>query len=136
MRRIVATILAIMILVLNLGLSIHLHVCMGNVVGIAFAQQDEDAPCGGCGMKKQSEKNGCCEDVQKVVKTDEGSLLQSKIFANNDLIKDFVLPSVLHDIVRPCMVLQKAIAFNSHIFVPPDVISKLPLYISFLSLLI
>lgn len=135
MRKIAASILAILMLVLNCGLCLHMHFCMGNMVRIAFTADEESAVCSRCGMEKESEKKGCCEDVLKIVKTDEGNLLHS--LAVIYPVTDGILPKPITTFLPT----QSADSYPvipaaSPVFIPPDIGKRYPLYISFHSLLI
>ena len=112
-----------------------MHFCMGNMVRIAFTADEESAVCSRCGMGKEAEKKGCCEDVLKIVKTDEGNLLPS--LAVIYPVTDGILPKP----VTTFLPTQSAdsypvIPVASPVFIPPDIGERYPLYISFHSLLI
>ena len=77
MKRFVVSILAVLYLATASGATVHLHYCMGMLVG-ASLRTDEDHLCSRCGMKKKS-NNGCCKDVHKVIKTDQEHMQAAKV---------------------------------------------------------
>ncbi|MBN9385977.1 MAG: hypothetical protein J0H74_34795 [Chitinophagaceae bacterium] len=77
MKKVLATILAIIYLSTSMGATIHLHYCMGKLV--AWGLQDHNSKdCTFCGMsKKQADGNcmvgakSCCHDEHKQIKSDK-----------------------------------------------------------------
>lgn len=68
MKKILVFILAIIYISTSAGAMVHMHYCMGKVVGISLWQNDEQT-CTSCGMSKA--KTGlkkCCHDDSKQVK--------------------------------------------------------------------
>lgn len=50
------------------GATIHLHYCMGKMVGMKLWHSNTDK-CGNCGMKKSTAgSKKCCKDEHKIVK--------------------------------------------------------------------
>jgi len=81
MKRIFAFLLAFIYLSTSMGASIHLHYCMGKLVGWGFVNH-EGKNCAYCGMPKNSghagllmAKNGCCTDKHQELKTDSDQKL-------------------------------------------------------------
>jgi len=77
MKKVFATILAIIYLSTSMGATVHLHYCMGKLFSWGLADQDSQN-CGQCGMPKNTRdghcmamKDGCCKDQQTVVKLDK-----------------------------------------------------------------
>ncbi|HWK05111.1 MAG TPA: hypothetical protein VNS58_15830 [Puia sp.] len=77
MKKVFATILAVIYLSSSMGATIHLHYCMGKL--FSWSLTDEDSKnCGHCGMPKSSMgghcmavKDGCCKDKHAQVKVDK-----------------------------------------------------------------
>ena len=88
MKRFVVSILAILYLATASGATVHLHYCMGKLVG-ASLMQHEDHKCGRCGMKKKT-NNGCCKDEHKIIKTDQEHMQAAKVLfdQSNQLIAE------------------------------------------------
>lgn len=80
MKRIITVIIAVCYLCLSIGVVMHVHYCMGKMVGVSLLEQNDDHYCSHCGMDKKSSKNGCCKDEHKVIKaaTDQ-ALLKSVV---------------------------------------------------------
>lgn len=76
MKKFLVLLLAIVYLGVSSGATLHLHYCMGKLVNMGLSTQNEDA-CGKCGMTKK-EKNGCCQDEQKQLKTDQAQKTQAE----------------------------------------------------------
>jgi len=72
MKKILISILAVFYLVTSTGATIHLHYCMGKLVGIDLKHKPSER-CGKCGMviKHHSKKHGCCKDEFKQIKNDK-----------------------------------------------------------------
>lgn len=70
MKRLLVAILAILYMGTSTGATIHLHYCMGRLIGWDLGHKEPDA-CGKCGMKKGlSQSKGCCRDEHKQIKLD------------------------------------------------------------------
>jgi hypothetical protein len=83
MKRVLASIFAVLYLSTSLGASLHFHYCMGKLVSWGLISR-ESANCSFCGMPKNSipdknqvGKNNCCKDDHKEIKTagDQKSVL-------------------------------------------------------------
>lgn len=70
MKKFLVAILAVLYMGVSTGATLHLHYCMGKLVGWDLGHKESDA-CGKCGMKKElSQDNGCCKDEHKQIKLD------------------------------------------------------------------
>jgi len=77
MKKVFATILAVIYLSTSMGATVHFHYCMGKLFSWDLAGQDKKN-CGQCGMLKNSPgshcmavKGGCCKDTQTFLKLDK-----------------------------------------------------------------
>jgi hypothetical protein len=77
MKKILATILAILYLSTSMGATIHLHYCMGKLVAWGLLDSD-NKDCVSCGMPKQQAADGCmvamkgcCHDEHKQIKNEK-----------------------------------------------------------------
>jgi len=77
MKKVFATILAVIYLSTSMGATIHLHYCMGRLFSWSLVNQ-ENKDCAGCGMPKSNSsshgaavKDGCCKDKLTQVKLDK-----------------------------------------------------------------
>lgn len=69
MKKFIIAILAILYMGTTTGATVHLHYCMGKLVGSELFHQKDRKQCGNCGMEKKSGKDkSCCKDQQKQVK--------------------------------------------------------------------
>ena len=70
MKKILVAILAILYMGTSTGATLHLHYCMGKLIGWDLGHKESEA-CGNCGMKKGlSQNKGCCKDEHKQIKLD------------------------------------------------------------------
>ena len=67
MKRLTATIVAILYLSFSSGITINLHYCMGEYVNFSFFDAGKGA-CDKCGMEKHEDSNACCKDVKETAK--------------------------------------------------------------------
>ena len=77
MKKILATILALVYLFTSIGATVHLHYCMGKLISWGLLDQNSKE-CSFCGMPKNTSaghcmavKGGCCKDEHKQVKIDK-----------------------------------------------------------------
>jgi hypothetical protein len=73
MKRILVTILSILYMASATGATVHIHYCMGKLMSAGFINK-EDGNCKRCGMKKATQKKGCCKDEHKTIKTSDHQL--------------------------------------------------------------
>jgi len=81
MKKFLVSILAVLYLSTSLGATIHLHYCMGKLIGWGLISHDSKN-CNYCGMPRQNpgqpnqvSKNHCCDDQQKQIRTDRDQTL-------------------------------------------------------------
>jgi len=67
MKKLLVAILAILYMGVSTGATLHLHYCMGRMIGWELWHGKSDA-CANCGMKKDASKKGCCKDENKQFK--------------------------------------------------------------------
>jgi hypothetical protein len=77
MKKVFATILAVVYLSTSMGATVHLHYCMGKLFSWSLTDKDSKN-CGQCGMPKSSMgghctsfKDGCCKDKHAHVQLDK-----------------------------------------------------------------
>jgi len=102
MKRLFVAILAILYMGTSTGATLHLHYCMGKLVGWDLGHKEPDA-CGKCGMKKGlSQNKGCCRDEHRQIKLDNDQKTVESLLQLMQYSGAFLLPgySVLPDI-RP-----------------------------------
>lgn len=68
MKRFIIFVLAVLYLGLSTGATVHMHYCMGKLVGSSLWHNEKSDLCSNCGMKKSTSKNKCCKDEHKAVK--------------------------------------------------------------------
>ena len=69
MKKLLATILAVVYLSASVGASLHLHYCMDKLVDWKlWSNGNKEDACSSCGMAKTEANNGCCKDEHKVMK--------------------------------------------------------------------
>lgn len=79
MKRFLALVIITLYLASSLGITVHVHYCMGKIEGISLLQGEKER-CGRCGMKKAESKKGCCNDKYKTFKVTDHKLCEK---ANN-----------------------------------------------------
>lgn len=84
MKRILVTILALLYMAGATGATVHVHYCMGKVMGANFGHGDDEM-CVKCGMKKSVSK-GCCKDEHKTVKTADHQLAKLSFSLTGSLV--------------------------------------------------
>jgi len=67
MKYALAAILALCYFCLSIGITVHVHYCMGKQVSVSLVEQ-EGHQCKHCGMSKKSSKNDCCKEEHKIIK--------------------------------------------------------------------
>jgi hypothetical protein len=110
MKKVFATILAIVYLSTSMGATVHLHYCMGKLVSWGIIGHDSKN-CGICGMEKKAADThcisagmGCCKDEQKLIKTSDAQnifaselqflkLFPKALTVNYLALSDFRIPS-------------------------------------------
>jgi hypothetical protein len=76
MKRLLVTILSILYMASATGATVHIHYCMGKLMSAGFVSKDDDR-CKRCGMKKATQKKGCCKDEHKTYKTTDHQLAKA-----------------------------------------------------------
>lgn len=69
MKRTLVAILAVFYMASATGTTVHFHFCMGRLVSAGLVHCDDDHFCSRCGMKKSTDKKGCCKDETKQFKS-------------------------------------------------------------------
>jgi len=75
MKKLFVAILAVLYLSTSIGMTIHMHYCMGRMVEWGL-RKSNSSTCSRCGMTKKPETSkGCCKDEHKQVKIDKDQKL-------------------------------------------------------------
>ena len=61
MKKFTVAILALIYLSASIGVTMHMHYCMGRVAGWGLSN-NESKICSKCGMEKSEKNSGCCKD--------------------------------------------------------------------------
>ena len=131
MKKVFATILAVIYLSTSMGATLHLHYCMGKL--FAWSLTDKDSKnCGQCGMPKSgmsgyctAVKGGCCKDkyIQVQLDKDQKSTETGYTFSDLSLIG---IPASMSTLPDLCVASYIAGYPTTH--APPD-LDKVPLFI-------
>jgi hypothetical protein len=71
MKKLIVAILAVLYLGTSSGATLHLHYCMGKLVGMDLWSRSDNT-CGKCGMKKSAKAGkDCCKDEHKIIKLEK-----------------------------------------------------------------
>jgi hypothetical protein len=91
MKKVLATILAIVYLTTSMGATVHLHYCMGKLFSWSLFEKDSKN-CGQCGMPKNSMgghcmavKDGCCKDRHTHLQLDKDQKTGETAYVFSDL---------------------------------------------------
>lgn len=127
MKRLLTLVIAVSYLCLSIGVTIHIHYCMGQMVGASFLEQEDNHHCDHCGMKKVSSKNGCCKDEHKVFKSSSDQLL-TKTYIAKAFSLDYLPTS---EVIIPQVVYLPEYhnSYSAKANAPPEMISEVPIYI-------
>ncbi len=119
MKKVLATILAVIYLTTTSGAVINMHYCMGKMYAFGLSKKDN---CSKCGMKKAK---SCCNDEVKIIKIQDThhsvseTALYQPYFAS--LQKEYNISNTVLQAVAP------AFAANNN---SPPGSNKVPLYIA------
>jgi len=138
MKRLLVVILSLVYFGASSGFTLRQHYCMGELIGTAIDHplpKDNDIHhCERCGMDKQSDDNGCCQDKIKTFKASPDQL-PAKAFEVPAYVATAILPLEFPlPIAQPVTGTPRTVSAPTH--GPPGRISDLPLYLQIRSLLI
>lgn len=125
MKKFIISILAVLYLGLSTGATVHMHFCMGKLIGSSLWHNDKTDLCSKCGMQKKASKNKCCKDEHKIVKIEQ----DQKITIADGHLADITLVDIIHDnFIIPTTFESNPIEESSLSNAPPLGI-KTPIYI-------
>ncbi|MHA4809981.1 HYC_CC_PP family protein [Flavitalea flava] len=131
MKKVFATILAIIYLSTSMGATVHLHYCMGKLFSWGLLNEDKK-DCGQCGMPKNSAdgrcmavKGGCCKDKQTVVKLDKDQKTTESAYTLFTASPDQLLGNLVN---LPDRCVSSLLVDHPTTNAPPDP-DKVPLFI-------
>lgn len=125
MKRFIVFILAILYIGVSTGATVHMHFCMGKLIGSSLWHNDKSDLCSKCGMQKKVSKNKCCKDEHKVVKIEQ----DQKITIVNDYLADISFIDIIHNnFIVSCAYINSSIEEISISNAPP-LDYKIPIYI-------
>jgi hypothetical protein len=108
-----------------MGATVHMHYCMGKLVGASLIEQDEDM-CGKCGMSTKDKKKSCCKDEHKTIKTADHQVAKAHFDFAHQQFQPAVLPAFICYIPRFCAApCKKAAQAHS----PPSSWRTQPIYL-------
>ncbi len=82
MKKFVLAILAIVYISTSIGVTVHVHYCMGKLAEWGVGHK-ESSSCGKCGMEQSIKKgNGCCKDENKFIKNNADQKSAEAAFQN------------------------------------------------------
>ncbi|MDR3679507.1 MAG: hypothetical protein P4L41_06035 [Flavipsychrobacter sp.] len=107
------------------GAVVHIHYCMGKLVGANLDLKDEHT-CGKCGMTKKM-RGGCCKDEYKVFKTDQSSHTAKVVYTSSPALG--IIPKCTWYAID-------SVVYNRELTVnfanaPPPLWRSCPIYIQF-----
>jgi len=133
MKKVFATILAVLYLSTSMGATLHLHYCMGKLFSWSLNSR-EDKACEQCGMPKSGPgtdghgalaKGGCCKDTQTFIKLDK----DQKAAESDHPFVPFSFETLAVDYVNlPDRYVSSMVVDHPRSHAPPDP-DKVPLFI-------
>ncbi len=128
MKRLLTIVIAMSYLCLSIGITVHIHYCMGRIVGTSFIEHDDDHHCSHCGMKKTSSKKGCCKDEHKLFKSTNDQHIAKLLTLQAGFGELVIIPqtSFLHEVYFASVYKNPSAKANA----PPPRVPDCPLYIS------
>jgi len=122
MKKVLASIFAILYLSTSMGASLHFHYCMGKLVSWGLVNR-ESATCSYCGMlknttpaKSQVGKNNCCKDDHKEIRTTGD---QKSAQNENQIQKDSPADAVVYSLSFQPEYFSSVSLFQKLIHAPP-----------------
>ncbi|MBY0480237.1 MAG: hypothetical protein K2Q21_02690 [Chitinophagaceae bacterium] len=125
MKKFIVSIFAILYLGLSTGATVHMHFCMGKLVGSDLWHSEQSGVCGKCGMEKTNSKNKCCKDEHKVVKIVQDQKVADAAYHAVQLIPVEIL---LNHFSIPQIFVSSSIEENPNSNAPP-LDYQVPIYI-------
>ena len=106
MKKYIIFILAFLYLGLSTGATVHMHFCMGKLVGSSLWHNAISDLCSKCCMQKKASNNKCCKDEHKIVKIEQDQnvsiavdhlvdLTAIEIESNNFIISEIFISSLI-----------------------------------------
>src|SRR6266516_5502726 len=93
MKKFLVFILSLVYLTGSTGATVHMHYCMGKLIGWSLQHDSKKKDqCRKCGMKNSTNKKGCCKDEQKhiqIEKDQKGSALQYNFNKQSDVLDSY-----------------------------------------------
>lgn len=126
MKRIIVTILSILYMAGATGATVHIHYCMGKLMGASLVHSDDDM-CGKCGMKKKGQNNGCCKDEHKTFKNGDHHQLAKADYHFSAKAIPAPLPGISPDSYVAAHIQPPVITFRGHS--PPYHWRSRPIYL-------
>jgi hypothetical protein len=124
MKRILVTILSILYMASATGATVHIHYCMGKLMSAGFVNKQDDR-CKRCGMKKATQKKGCCKDEHKTFKTNDHQLAKATFDFSHQLFISAPPAYFLYvETVDPSKINTSRLTHS-----PPSCWRKCPIYI-------
>jgi hypothetical protein len=127
MKRFLVTILSILYMASATGAVVHVHYCMGKLIGASFVTHEEAHKCGRCGMEKSAKGNGCCKDDYKIIKAGDQHLF-AKTILNNTIEQPVTFIPLVSFYITQSLNWQTADSLAA-INAPPPEWSACPIYL-------
>jgi hypothetical protein len=131
MKKVFATILAVLYMASSMGATLNLHYCMGKLISWGLANHDSQN-CTFCGMPKDTKtehhmmvKNGCCKDEHKQFKTDKD---QKPSSTRSEFLKQYPDPTAINQLPFADVFLS-SISIEYPTANAPPFIGKVPLFL-------
>jgi len=125
MKRILVTILSVLYMISATGATVHLHYCMGKLVGAAFSHEDKEM-CDNCGMEKSASK-GCCKDIHKTIKASDHQYAKADFNLTN--YQSIAILPVVKRLTLSEYCAEQCTSITAQAHAPPALWRTCPIYI-------
>lgn len=127
MKRFITVVIALSYLCLSIGITVHMHYCMGKMVEVSLWEQGDDHHCSHCGMDKKSSKNDCCKDERKIIKSTDHALIKDLIAKT--ILAQYILPLKPENVFASANTRLIYINMMAQPHAPPIIVPDCPIYI-------
>lgn len=124
MKKLFVAILAVLYLGVSSGATLHMHYCMGKLLGVSLVEKQSNK-CGKCGMEKTAAPlSKCCKDEHKLVKLGDDHMVSA--FVQLLQAPAIALPAPVYPVTAPETIITPVLHAYSH---GPPYLGEIPLFI-------
>ncbi len=128
MKRLLVIMLAVSYLCISIGITVHVHYCMGKMVAVNFGEQKDTHLCPRCGMDKKVSKKGCCKDEHRIIKSTSDQVIAKNLVATIHL-SDHTVPLPTYNFYFTPIPVSYTNRMEQTHAPPPIIIPECPIYL-------